>query len=179
MSTLDMQQLSQKKVTVPVEPEFIIVHYGDFFSGESRSLYPVFKELKRSLGDRLQYIFRHYPFRKDRTMSLSAAMACEAAGLQGRFWEMHDILFEEESKIRNSAFLELAMDLGLDGMRFKRDFHRPDLLERILSEYILGACSGVDHAGTLFINGHRFVDLREAKYITNACDQSIGKYPWA
>lgn len=179
MSTLDIQQLSRKKVTVPVEPEFIVVHYGDFFSGESRSLYPIFKELKRSFGDRLHYIYRHYPFGKDQTVSLSASMACEAARLQGRFWEMHDMLFEEKSKIRRGAFLELALDLSLDGMQFKRDMQRPDLLERILSGYILGVCSGVDHAGTLFINGHRYVDLREAEYITNACDQSIGKYPWA
>ena len=179
MSTLDIQQLSRKKVTVPVEPEFIIIQYGDFLSGESRSLFPIFKELKRSFGDRLHYIFRHYPFGKDRSVSLSAAMACEAAKLQGRFWEMHDMLFEEESKIRKGTFLELALDLGLDGMRYHTDMQRPDLLEGILSEYILGVCSGVDHAGTLFINGHRFVDLREAEYISNACDQSIGKYPWA
>src|SRR5690606_23949389 len=79
MSTLDIQQLSRKKVAVPVEPEFIIIQYGDFLSGESRSLYPIFKELKRSFGDRLHYIYRHYPFGKDQTVSLSAAMACEAA----------------------------------------------------------------------------------------------------
>ena len=154
--------------------------YGDFQCQPCGRLYPVLKLVEQDYGDRLRVIFRHMPLHKHEH-ALVAAHAAEAAGLQGRFWEMHDMLFENSPRWTKgvgtlgpdappSRRLEssvLAMDLEvrdvffryaeilkLDVERFKQDLDSDPIRARVESDRARGAGLSIDRTPTIYVNGH-------------------------
>ena len=154
--------------------------YGDFQCQPCGRLYPVLKIVEQDYGDQLRVIFRHMPLHKHEH-ALLAARAAEAAGLQGRFWEMHDILFENSPRWTKgigtvgpdappSRRLEssvLAMDLEvrdvffryaeilqLDIERFKQDLDSDPIRARVESDRTRGVGLGIDRTPTIYVNGH-------------------------
>lgn len=158
--------------------EYVVIHYCDFFSEDCKELYQVFKRLKHVMGADLQYIFRHFPLENLHPLSLKAAMASQAAKEQGKFWEMYNTIFEREEYVRRDSFLEYAFELGLNINQFEEDNNRSDLLETIIGDYEFGIKMGVNHPATLFINGHRYIDLNDIESIYNACENSVGRIAW-
>src|SRR5215470_9806473 len=128
---VSLEQAGAPKLSPPVSAEqdhvvgqanapITLVEYGDFecpFCGRS---YPAVHRLRGELGDRLRFVFRHYP-RPEHAHARHAAEAAEAAAAQGRFWEMHDQLFEHQDALTDSDLVQYAADLGLDVERFRSD----------------------------------------------------------
>lgn len=154
--------------------------YGDFQCAPCGRLYPVLKTLEQDYGDRLRVIFRHMPLRKHEHAPLAARVA-EAAGLQGQFWEMHDMLYEnslrwskgidtvgpEVSPSRRMQSNLLAMDvevrdvfyryaeiLKLDVDRFKQDLDSEPVRARVDADRSRGVALGIDRTPTVYLNGH-------------------------
>lgn len=133
-----------------------LVEYGDYQCPHCGRAYPVVKELQQQLGSRLKLIFRNFPLSKIHPQARAAAIAAEAAAFQGKYWEMHDILFENQTRINPTALIEYAQKIDLDLARFKEDILNPALIEKVEAEFYNGMRSGVNATPTFFINGEKY-----------------------
>ena len=140
----------------PADAPVTLLEYGDFecpFCGQA------FRELKRleqSVGDQVRFAFRHFPLVQVHPHAQLAAEAAEAAGAQGKFWEMYDTLFMNQQALGPSDLLAYADDLGLDGPRFSRDVQEHRFLPKVRRDFMAGVRSGVNGTPTIFINGQRW-----------------------
>lgn len=131
-----------------------LVEYGDFecpFCGRS---YPAVKALRNHFGERLRFVFRHFP-RPEHPHARQAAEAAEAAWAQGEpyFWNMHDWLFEHQQTLEMADLLAHASDAGLDVTRFQTELQQHVHRERVHADIESGVRSGVHGTPTFFVNG--------------------------
>jgi Na+:H+ antiporter, NhaA family len=130
-----------------------LVEYGDFQCPYCGDAYPVVKQLLERFGDRLSFVFRHMPLADLHPRAPAAARAVEAAGAQGRFWQMHDRLFEHQLELGDGDLRGHAEVIGLDIERFERDLADAALAARVEADFRSGARSGVPSTPRFFING--------------------------
>jgi protein-disulfide isomerase len=140
----------------PAGAKLTLVEYGDYECPHCGRAYPIVKAVQNRLGTRLRFVFRNFPLSNAHPNAEAAAEAAEAAGAQGKFWEMHDLLFEHQDALERQDLLRYAADLGLDVKRFASELagavHRP----RVQEDFRSGVRSGVNGTPTFFINGARF-----------------------
>lgn len=134
--------------------------FGDYQCPPCGQLHPTLKKLKQEYGDRLKLIFRNLPLTKIHQNALLAAHAAEAARVQNRFWEMHDLLYENQSLWKDdvnprSIFIKFAADLGLNGAQFVRDLDGEQIQMRIQADEDAAAKQGIDGTPTILINGRQ------------------------
>jgi protein-disulfide isomerase len=134
-----------------------LVEYGDYQCPYCGEAYPIVKRIQQELGSRLKFVFRNFPLRKIHPQALMAAVASEAANLQGKYWEMHDMLFENQTRLNYSSILQYAEYLGLDIIRFKVDMADTNLEKKALSDFESGLRSGVNATPTFFVNGNKYL----------------------
>jgi len=133
-----------------------LVEYGDFECPFCGMAYPEIKDIRQRLGDRLRFVYRHFP-RPEHPHARHAAEAAEAAAAQGEqhFWAMHDALFEHQHALEDAQLVLYASDIGLDTGRFSQDLGQHISRHRIQEDLESGAHSGVHGTPTLFVNGVR------------------------
>jgi protein-disulfide isomerase len=132
----------------------VILEYGDYECPFSRRAYREIQNVEAQLGDGVRFAWRHFPLTEIHPHALSASLAAEAAAEQGRFWEMHDILFHRQKALEDDDLRRYAGELGLDLDRFDRDWAGEAVLERVERDYRSGLESGqVLGTPTLFIDG--------------------------
>ncbi|MBA3767861.1 MAG: thioredoxin domain-containing protein [Acidobacteria bacterium] len=134
-----------------------IEEFADFQCPPCRKLHPELKKIKDEYGTRLRVIYRHLPLSMHEH-AIAAARASEAAAQQNRFWEMHDLLFEQQrewSAVKDvrDLFIGYARSLGLDVERFTRDMDGPEANARILSDQKRAESVDIRGTPTLFLNG--------------------------
>jgi protein-disulfide isomerase len=140
----------------PSRAPLTLVEYGDFECPHCGAAYPVVKEIRDTLGDRLQFVYRHFPLTQVHPHAELAAEAAEAAGAQERFWEMHDLLFENQQSLDDRNLLLLAESLDLDMERFTSELLEHAHHARVREDFMSGVRSGVNGTPTFFINGLRY-----------------------
>jgi protein-disulfide isomerase len=134
--------------------EPLILEYGDYECPYSRQGFLQIERVEKSLDGRVRFAFRHFPLTEIHPHALAAAAAAEAAALQGRFWEMHELLFRRQRALEDEDLRRYATDLGLDLARFDRDRSGPGVRQRIERDVESGLASGqVRGTPTLFIDG--------------------------
>lgn len=133
----------------------VLVHYGDYECPDSTAAYPVIQELRKELGAGLCYIYRHFPLVHIHRHAEGAAEAAEAAHAQGRFWDMHDVLYANSPDLSSSAIVHYAREIGLDADRLARDLRRRLHAPHVRAGIESGRQSGVKGTPTFFINGVR------------------------
>ncbi|HKP95240.1 MAG TPA: DsbA family protein [Fibrobacteria bacterium] len=143
---------AQGPAHAPVE----LVEYGDYQCPSCGKGYPIVKRVQRSMNGVLRFAFRNFPLTQQHPDALNAAKAAEAAGMQGRYWQMHDLLFENQEYLDYESLLQYAVELRIDVNRFARDFRSPKVEKKILSDFESGVRSGVNGTPTFFINGFRY-----------------------
>jgi len=132
----------------------LVVEYGDYECPYSRQAFRAIESLERRLEGEIRFAFRHFPLTEIHPHALAASAAAEAAALQGRFWEMHDLLFHRQKALADDDLRRYAGELGLDGGAFDRALGSRPVLERILRDVESGIASGeVRGTPTLFIDG--------------------------
>ncbi len=131
---------------------FTLVEYGDYHDPQCAAAQLWIKVLQIRMGHRLRFVFRHFPATG---LYPHAAEAAEAAGLQDRFWDMHDTLFAHQSALGNGHLVEYANDLQLDVSRFLRDITGHMLADRLEEDRVSGVESKVHNTPTFFVNGTR------------------------
>jgi NhaA family Na+:H+ antiporter len=134
----------------------VLVSYQDFLCPYCRRLRPVFRRLREALGDRLVYVFRQFPNERANPGAELAARASEAAAQQGRFFEMHDGIFDHELPVGRAELLDLARGIGLDLDRFARDLEGDQARGRVERDVAGGHDNGVTGTPTLFVDGVRY-----------------------
>jgi protein-disulfide isomerase len=139
----------------PADAPITLVEYGDFECPFCGMAYPVVRELRRRLGDRLRVVFRYFPLRNEHPHAQHAAEAAEAAAAQGKFWEMHDLLFEHQQALDDADLIRYAAELGLDTDRFRRELTEHRYRDRVQEDLLSGLHSGVRGTPTFFVNGVR------------------------
>jgi NhaA family Na+:H+ antiporter len=130
--------------------------YGDYLCPYCRRLRAVIERLRHALGERMAYVFRHFPNEHAHPGADFASEAAEAAGRQGKFWEMHDALYKREPPLTHEHVLEAAREIGLDMERFARDLADPTLRAPIEADLADGRANGVTGTPTLFVDGQRY-----------------------
>jgi len=133
-----------------------LVEYGDYECPHCGSAYPIVKDIQQQLGSDLRFVFRNFPLKKVHPHAFSAALATEAAGLQYKFWEMHDIIFENQGNLSLENILQLADEIDLDPDRLNNDMRQKGLIEKVERDFESGIRSGVNRTPTFFINGEMF-----------------------
>lgn len=169
-SPVAQQQQQQKPVVQGVpgaEPAHVLgpanapVHleeFGDFECPPCGMFHPILTQMKAEFGDKLAVTFREFPLVPTHQHALAAASAAEAAGLQGKFWEMHDLLYEHQNDWKKEfdvrpIYEGYAKQIGLDVERYKRDMNGDLVAQRIFADGKRGHSLGVTGTPTVFMNG--------------------------
>lgn len=146
-----------------------LVEYGDYECPYCGAAHAVVKEIQRRLGPDLAFVFRNFPLVSVHPHALVAAEAAEAAGAQGRFWPMHDRLFENQHLLDARSLVQHALAVGVpDVERFVADLKDHRHLPRIREDLAGGARSGVNGTPTFFVNGVRHEGGYDAASLTQA-----------
>ena len=154
------------RLTPPVGPDdhtagaddapVTLVEYGDFECSYCGQAYPIVARIQKRLGPRLRFVFRNFPLGEAHPHAAHAAEAAEAAAAQGRFWEMHDLLYERQNALEDDQLIEYAETLGLDARRVARELADGTWTPAVRADFMSGVRSGVNGTPTFFINGDRF-----------------------
>ena len=143
-------------VVGPPSAPITIVEYGDYQCPFCKAAQPLVAGLQAALGDNLRYVFRHFPLTSLHPEAEQAAEAAEAAATQGRFWEMHALLYENQQSLDEGSLLRLAGTLDLDWARFEHDLAHHAYSQRVRDDLTSGLRSGVRGTPTFFIDGVRW-----------------------
>ena len=139
----------------PASAEFTLVEYGDYECPDCGRLFWIIQDLQAELGDRLRMVYRHYPLSGIHHHAEQAAEAAEASGAEGRFWEMHDLLFQNQTALAQKNLIEYAESLSLDVERFHRELKDHTYEQLVRGDFRSGVQNGVYHTPGLFLNGVR------------------------
>ena len=157
----------------PADAPVTLVEYGDYECPHCGRAYPIVKEVRKRMGHRLRFVYRNFPLRESHPHAQQAAEAAEAAGAQGKFWEMHDRLFERQFALDGEYLIEYAGDLGLDVARFRNELVGGVNEPRVREDFRSGVTSGVNGTPTFFINGVRHDDSWELEPLLAALEAAI------
>jgi protein-disulfide isomerase len=140
-----------------------IEEFADFQCGPCRHMHSELVKVEAQYGDRLRMIFRHYPLEDIHPNAIAASRAAESAGRQGKFWEMHDMLYEKQSEWEDAdnpvdKFKSYAATLNLDTAKFVADMNNANVDQRVSIDKKRGDSAGVEGTPTLFINGTALTD---------------------
>jgi protein-disulfide isomerase len=132
----------------------VILEYGDYECPYSRQAFRSIERVERELSGRVRFVFRHFPLTQIHPHALAASATAEAAARQGRFWEMHQLLFHRQKALEDDDLRTYAGEIGLDLTRFEHDRNGDDVAARIARDVASGESSGVVRGTpTLFIDG--------------------------
>ncbi|MDR6735608.1 MULTISPECIES: thioredoxin domain-containing protein [unclassified Sphingobacterium] len=138
------------------QADLTIVEYGDYQCPHCGTAHPIIKEMMAELGSQIRFVFRNFPLSEMHPYAKSAALAAEAASLQGKFWEMHDAIFENQNALNDEWLLDMAQKLDLDMDKFRSALKDESLLDRVEGDFESGMMSGVNGTPTFFVNGQKF-----------------------
>ena len=153
MSQLTVPVSARDHVRGSLDAPVLMVEYADFECPYCAQAYSVVKTVENDLGDLLAVVFRHFPLATVHPHAQLAAEAAEAAGAQHRFWNMHDALFEHQSRLEPEALVGYASMLRLDRTRFAQDLAEHRYAGKVREDFLSGVRSGVSGTPTFFING--------------------------
>lgn len=158
----------------PADAPVTILEYADFECPFCGRAFWELKRLESAVEGRARFVFRHFPLTQPHPHALLAAEAAEAAGAQGSFWEMYEVLFQNQQNLEAPALLTYAADLGLDMGRFTRDLQEHHFQPKVQRDFLEGVRSGVNGTPSFFINGERHNGAYTAEALLAAIEQRVG-----
>jgi protein-disulfide isomerase len=154
----------QGKISAPIT----LLEYGDYECPYCGEAYPIVKEIQERLGEKLCFAFRNFPLANAHPHAVHAAEAAEAAAGQDRFWEMHDLLFENQQALEDEDIAQYAATLGLDAKRLIQEVSSRQHEARVKEDFKSGMRAGVNGTPTFFINGERYDGPRDVESFLEA-----------
>lgn len=156
-----------------------IVEFSDFQCPACGIAYPIVKKVVSENQGKINFVYRNFPLPQHKN-GFKAALVAEAAGLQGKYWEMHDKLFENQDKWGESetapdTFISYAKDLGLDVNKFKTDMDDKKLTDKINRDQTDGNTLGVNSTPTFFINGQKYSGVLNYSDFKSQIDSELAK----
>jgi protein-disulfide isomerase len=154
--------VDRPRLTVPINQDdhvigsptatVTLVEYGDYECPYCRAAFGAVEQVRELFAEDLRFAYRHFPLRQIHPHALDAAIAAEAAGAEGRFWEMHAVLFENQSHLTPPDLIRYAQLVGLDPVRFRTHLSDRTFEARVRRDFLSGVRSGVNGTPTFFIN---------------------------
>ena len=161
----------------------VLVEYSDFQCPACKIFYSFLKNIEGKHGDKIQFVYRNFPL-SQHTNAAIMAQAAEAAGKQGKFWEMHDMIFENQDAWANlksadaeKTAVSYAQSLGLNIDQFKKDMNSQEIKTKIENDYKGGIKSGVNATPTFFLNGKKLPPPTSYGDFENTVVQAINANP--
>ena len=156
----------------PAEAAVTLVEYGDYECPYCGAAYPIIKEVQSRMGERLRFVFRNFPITTSHPHAEQAAETAEAAATQGRFWQMHDLLYENQKRLRDPDLRDYAERLALDVERFDKELAEHVHAARVREDFMSGVRSGVNGTPTFYINGARHDDSYDVETMLAALERA-------
>ncbi len=156
----------------PTEAAVTLVEYGDYECPYCGAAYPIIKEVQSRMGERLRFVFRNFPITTSHPHAEQAAETAEAAATQGRFWQMHDLLYENQKRLRDPDLRDYAERLSLDVERFDKELAEHVHAARVREDFMSGVRSGVNGTPTFYINGTRHDDSYDVETMVAALERA-------
>ncbi len=150
-----------------------LVEYGDYQCPHCGRAYPIVKRVQKHFGKRLRFIFRNFPLGEMHPEAESAAESAEFASANNKFWEMHDVLFENQDELGLNLYLSLAAQLNLSGEALEQALENDEFTERVRADFSGGVRSGVNGTPTFFINGQRHDASFDYPDLAAAIDEAL------
>ena len=151
-----------------------IVEFSDFQCPACGAAHPVVKQVIKEYGDRILFVYRHFPLLATHQYALKAAEAAEAAGEQGKFWEYHDLLFANQDNLKTEDLKNYAKQIGLDMKKFDEALDSGKHKDKVLSDLDDGEKFGVTSTPTFFINGQMNRGVLNLDQFKSAIDKALG-----
>jgi protein-disulfide isomerase len=151
----------------------VLVEYGDYECPHCGAAYPIIKKLQRHFGDKLLFVFRNFPLAESHPHALTAAYVAEAAGLQNKFWPVHDLIFENQQNLSTQQLLKYAAAAGTDLDKLGGDIVSKEIINKVEEDMEGGARSGVNGTPTFFINGKRYDGYYEFESLIAALEKLL------
>ncbi|MBV8546151.1 MAG: thioredoxin domain-containing protein [Acidobacteria bacterium] len=175
MAQLVQPVTEEDHIAGPVNAPLTLVEYGDFECPHCGAAHPVVKEIQQLLGDTLRFVFRQFPLTQIHPHAEHAAEASESAAAQDAFWEMHDIIFENQTALADRDLLRYAAAIDIDAEQVAEDLAAGTWQTRVRRDFASGVRSGVNGTPTFFINGMRYDGLLDARSLLAALRVSGGR----
>ncbi len=173
---LSVPVMERDHVRGSLEAPVVIVEYGDYECPHCGRAYWVVKQLLEELGDDVGFVFRNFPLTEAHPRAETVAEALEAAGGQGRFWEMHDWFYEHQHQLELVDLEDHAQALGLDVELWRNDLRKGAYRERVFRDLETGRESGVTATPTFFINGIRYRGDFDYENLFDAIRRELPRY---
>ncbi|HET7296325.1 MAG TPA: DsbA family protein [Gemmatimonadales bacterium] len=157
----------------PPDAAVTLVEYGDFECPFCGRAYPELKRVLRQLGAKVRFVFRHFPLSAEHPHAQHAAEIAEAAAAQGKFWEMHDLLYQRQAALADDDLVRYARELGLDSERARRELAGHQHAGRVREDVASGTSSGVTGTPRFFINGRRHEEPGDAMTLAAALRRAL------
>ena len=174
MSKLKAPVTSEDHIQGPEEADVTLLEYGDYECPHCGRAYPIVKRIQKHFGKRLRFVFRNFPLGEIHPHAEAAAESAEFAGAQGKFWEMHDLLFENQERLGEPLFSELAKRLKLPPEPLRQALENEKYRDRVRADFSSGVRSGVNGTPTFFINAHRHDGPFDFEDLVLAIEDAIG-----
>jgi protein-disulfide isomerase len=173
MARLKPPVSDQDHIKGKMDAPVVLVEYGDFQCPHCGAAHPMIKEIEKKFNDRMAFVFRHFPLSEVHPDAQSAAVAAEAAANQRKFWQMHDLIFENQANLSPNALLRMAETLNLNLKIFQQDIRDPKLFEKVEANFESGIISGVNGTPSFYINGVKYEGPYEFQSLVHAIDHAI------
>ena len=157
----------------PAEARIELVEYGDYQCPHCRITQGIIRELSSRYGSDLRFAFRHFPLAKLHPQARLAAEASEAAAAQGKFWEMHNWLFEHPQELELDQLVEHARTVGLDADRVASELFSHSHANHVQDDVASAVRSGVNATPTFFLNGLRHNGGYQLEGLVEAIDRAL------
>jgi protein-disulfide isomerase len=168
MAILSLPVEPDDHILGPEDAKITLVEYGSYDCPHCRQALSILAEVRKRYDAPLRLVYRHFPRETRHSISERAAEAAEAAGKQGKFWEMHNHLLENQHALDDANLIAYATLLGLDTQQFASDLESGAHASRVLRQFQSGLDSGVRSTPTFFINGVRHDDYWDAETLLTA-----------
>lgn len=154
----------QGRKDAPIE----LIEYADYQCSYCKKAYHIIKAAQDKLGDNLKFVFRNFPLQELHPNAVHAAIAAEVLADYGKFWEMHDILFENQANLSDRDLLKYAEEIALEPAEFEKEFSNPKYFNKVKTDFNSGVKNGVEGTPTFFINGKKYEgNWMEPEFITH------------
>jgi protein-disulfide isomerase len=155
MSSLAVPVSEEDHAQGPPGAAVTLLEYGDYQCPYCGQAYPIIKDVQAAMGLKLRFVFRNFPLTQAHPYAELAAEAAESAAVDGKFWEMHDALYENQAMISEDALAGIARKLRLNLARFVEDIRTRKFMNHVRKDFMGGVKSGVNGPPCFFINGKR------------------------
>ena len=175
MANLRPPVTAEDHVQGPEDAPVTLVEYGDYECPHCGRAYSIIKRVQKHFGGSLRFVFRNFPLTELHPEAESAAETAEFAGARGKFWEMHDLLFENQERLSGDLYLKLAEQLSLPSEDLRQALEEGTYQTRVRTDFSSGVRSGVNGTPTFFINGKRHDGPFDYETLVLAIQEQIGR----